>query len=288
MLTIFTPAYNRGATLPRLYESLLEQTSLDFEWLIVDDGSTDDTGEVVKAFTGEGKFPVRYIRKKNGGKHTAHNLALEEARGELLWCVDSDDLAAPEAVAQILSAAREQDRNVCICSYKTDMEGNLLGGPFPPGITTSGLQELTEGYGCTGEFALAFFTEFAKKYPFPVFEGERFVTESVVYDRMNPEITMLLLPEVTNICEYQAEGYSNNLNRVMKNNPAGYSLYFMQRIDLSGSLKGRILYAGKYWCFRWVASGKAPVYTGKHRLLTGLCAPVGVVFRLYYKLCRGI
>lgn len=288
MITVFTPAYNRAGTLPRLYESLLAQTCTDFEWLIIDDGSTDATGQVAEGFTGEGKFPVRYIRKENGGKHTAHNLALKEARGALFWCVDSDDLVAPEAIGSILAAAKGLKSNVGICSYKTDMEGNLLGGPFPADVKQCSFLALSQSYGCGGEFALTFFTEFARKYPFPVFEGERFVTESVIYDRMEREWEVLLLGQVTNICEYQAEGYSNNLNRVMKNNPAGYCLYFMQRIDFGRSLPQRILCAGKYWCFRWVAGKKAPGYSGKHRLLTGLCVPVGVVFRIYYKLCRGI
>ena len=288
MLTIFTPAYNRSSTLPRLYESLLRQSSTDFEWLVIDDGSTDDTPELVKSFTGEGRFPVRYIRKKNGGKHTAHNLALQEAEGELFWCVDSDDLAAPEAVARILAAAEGQDVCTCVCSYKTDLDGNLLSVPFPENVKASGLLELSRVYGCSGEFALVFFTEFARRYPFPVFEGERFVTESVIYDCMDAQLRLLLLPVVTNICEYQQEGYSNNIDRIMKNNPAGYSLYYMQRIDLMHSLSSRLVYAGKYWCFRWIASGKALAYSGKHKGLVRLCIPVGAAFRIYYKLCRGI
>ena len=100
-LTVFTPAYNRAVTLPRLYESLLRQTCFDFEWLIIDDGSSDDTSRLIHSFTGEGKFPVRYVYKENGGKHTAHNLALEEAEGEWFLCVDSDDTLAPDAVEMV-------------------------------------------------------------------------------------------------------------------------------------------------------------------------------------------
>ena len=86
MLTVFTPAYNRAATLPRLYESLLQQSCFEFEWLIIDDGSADDTPAVAAGFTGEGKFPVRYVYKENGGKHTALNRGIELARGRYFLC----------------------------------------------------------------------------------------------------------------------------------------------------------------------------------------------------------
>ena len=104
-LTLFTPTYPRSPMLPRLYESLRDQTCHDFEWLIIDDGSADDTADVVQSFTGEGTFPVRYQHKENGGKHTAYNLALELAAGRLFFCVDSDDYLAPDAVERVVSAA---------------------------------------------------------------------------------------------------------------------------------------------------------------------------------------
>ena len=90
-LTVFTPTYNRAVLLPRLYGSLLCQTCHEFEWLIVDDGSTDDTAKAAEIYIGNGNFPVRYVKKENGGKHTAHNLALEYAQGEWFFCVDSED-----------------------------------------------------------------------------------------------------------------------------------------------------------------------------------------------------
>lgn len=286
MITVFTPAYNRAGTLPRLYESLLAQSCMDFEWLIVDDGSVDHTSEVVKGFTGNGKFPVRYVYKENGGKHTAYNHALQEAHGEYFWCVDSDDLLAPSAIEAVLRVAAQLQENEGICSYKTDMGGTLLGGPFPEKVRTAGLLELNNRYGCKGEFALTFSTAFARKYPFPVFEGERFVTESVVYDRMEKEGTLVLLPEITNICEYQKEGYSNNLNNIMKNNPSGYCLYYLQRAALMPSLISRLVCAGKYWCFKWMCGSKQIKRTGTGRLLLICGIPLGLLFRLYYKVVR--
>lgn len=283
MLTVFTPAYNRANTLPRLYESLLAQSSFDFEWLIIDDGSADATAQVAKGFTGEGKFPVRYVRKENGGKHTAHNLALEKAAGDWFVCVDSDDLLSPGAVQAILAAAVNHSG---IIAYKEDLEGNRLSDPFPEVAAVESLLQLEQAYGCRGEFTLAFRTDFARQFPFPVFRGERFVTECVVYDRMLGSFA--LLPDTVTRCEYQPDGYSADTNRLMKNNPNGYCLYFLQRIDLAESFVQRVVTAGKYWCFRGICKNKELTYRGKHRLAAALGAAAAPVFRLYYKKFRGI
>lgn len=282
MLTVFTPAYNRAKTLPRLYESLLGQTCFDFEWLIVDDGSADETRSVVEGFTGEGKFPVRYVYKENGGKHTAHNRALEEARGEWFLCVDSDDLLSCTAVADVLAAAGEMPG---IIAYKEDLQGNRLSGEFPVGLEKATLWELSEVLGCRGEFTLAFRTEYARQFPFPVFPGERFMGECVVYDRMGQ---LRLVPCVVTRCEYQTDGYSQDFGGLMGKNPNGYCLYFLQRIDLYSGFKKRLMCAGKYWCFRYISKNKNLKYRGKNRFTAALGAAVGLVFRVYYKVRRGI
>ncbi len=101
MLTIFTPTYNRAKLLNDIFNSLEKQSCFDFEWLIIDDGSSDNTESVVMNFFHSSSFPIRYIKKKNGGKHTAYNLALENARGKLFFCLDSDDYLPSNAVEKI-------------------------------------------------------------------------------------------------------------------------------------------------------------------------------------------
>ena len=285
-LTIFTPAYNRVDTLPRLYDSLTHQTCYHFEWLIIDDGSTDSTPELVKKVLQETRFSVRYLRKENGGKHTAHNLALQEARGEWFLCVDSDDLLAPTAVADLLDAVQPDING--IVSYKTDFSGNYLCSEFPHDLKTEKFYRLSMFHGCSGEYTLAFPIAFAKEFPFPVFQGERFISESVIYDRMDQHGSMLLLPKVTTLCEYQADGLSGNINALMKKNPCGFCLYFLQRIDLQQRVFHRLICAGKYHCFRLICKNSSLRYTGKHRISVALAAPLGLVFRIYYKLFRNI
>ena len=288
ILTLFTPAYNRANTLPRLYESLLAQSCFDFEWLIIDDGSSDETARTVGGFDGGGKFPVRYVYKENGGKHTAHNLALQEARGDWFLCIDSDDILTPNAVEDVLAAAKDLPENTGIASYKKEFDGRMLGGPFPEGLRYEKMYRLSLIHHCGGEFAYAFPTEYARRFPFPVFSGERFMGECVVYDRMDAVGQMYLLPKVTMVCEYLPDGCSGQFTRLIKNNPRGFCLYYMQRIDLVPFLSERVVNAGKYWSFRWISKNQGPRYSGGHRLLTYLCLPVGMAFRVYCKVIRGI
>lgn len=287
-LTIFTPAYNRAEKLTRLYRSLQYQTCRDFEWLLVDDGSTDRTPELAREFVREQDFPVRYVRKENGGKHTAHNLALKEARGEWFLCVDSDDYLADGAVAALLAFLHERDLPEGVVAYKTDIRGSRLSGAFPEEPDRVKLHSLAMDYGCAGEFTLVFRTAFAKEYPFPVFPGERFVTESVIYDRMDREGWFALLRSVITICEYQADGYSSNFAKLMKSNPNGFCLYFLQRIDLQRRFLPRLVCAGKYWCFRSISGNRELEYEGPHRITVTLGRILGPVFRLYYKIFRNI
>lgn len=288
MLTIFTPTYNRADKLPRLYDSLCRQSSYNFEWLIIDDGSTDNTAEIAVAFTEEKRFSVRYIRKENGGKHTAYNLALEQAQGEWFLCVDSDDYLAEDAAGKLLDKLQDVQNASGLIAYKENINGKRLSGYFPQGLEQEKMHRLSLVHGCGGEFTLVFSTAFARKFPFPVFPGERFVTECVIYDQMDFWGEMVLFPEVITICEYQADGYSQNANAVMKKNPNGYCLYFLQRIDLQVKLLPRIIHAGKYWCFRWICGNKSLKYKGKHKFLVALSIIPGAVFRIYYKLFRKI
>lgn len=288
MLTVFTPAYNRAGTLPRLYQSLCDQTCDDFEWLVIDDGSTDGTDSVVQAFIAEKKIRIRYYKKENGGKHTAYNLALEEAAGAWFFCVDSDDLLVSDAVERLTEKFAQLNGESGVIAYKQDLNGRLLSDPFPESIRKTQMYRLAADYGCRGEFSLAFSTDFARQFPFPVFVGERFVTECVIYDRMDQRGAFALLPEVITVCEYQPDGYSSNFSRLMKQNPSGFCLYFLQRIDLQPKLLQRLITAGKYWCFRWICKRKELKYEGEHKVLAALAVIPGLCFRIYYKLFRGI
>lgn len=284
ILTIFTPTYNRGNKLEQLYKSLKKQINSECEWLIVDDGSTDTTEEVVSRFCEEKCCNIRYIKKKNGGKHTAHNLAVDIAKGKYIMCLDSDDYLQNHIITKLLNVINTCSNDEGIIAYKCDQYGKLLSDEFSVTSTINNIYDLEKKYGCRGEFTFIFPTHILKKNKFPVYAGEKFITESVVYDKL--ECRMKLFPEIIEVCEYQEEGLSNNLNRIMKNNPAGYCLYFMQRIDMQKSLKERIETIGKYLSFCVLAGEKKSVYKGNYSGLVKCCYPIGFIFWIYYKLVR--
>ncbi len=288
LLTVFTPAYNRANTFPRLFESLINQPFCDFEWLIVDDGSTDDTDDVVKSFNSNGRFPIRYIKKKNGGKHTAHNVALEQAKGELFFTVDSDDWILDNSLTDVSCIAKgimNDDTIGGIVALKEFPDGSVIGKPFSRDnylSTFRGLELSGEG----GERSIILKTKIARKYPFPVIEGERFMTEGVIYD-MFSDYTFFISNKCLTICEYQTDGLSSNPKRLMVNNPGGYMEYYRHRIDIAHELRERISYILRYNFFHLLSSNKGcilPGYRGRHELLVKMMKPLNIIVKRYYNL----
>lgn len=286
MITVFTPTYNRADKLERLFSSLMKQSDPDFEWLVIDDGSADHTEQLITRLSKGAHFPVRYYRQENGGKHRAYNRALELAAGEWFFCVDSDDRLAGNALKTLRAYLENCDAQI-VAAYKSDANGTMLSGAFPSGVRRGSLYDLEHRCRCTGEFTLVFQTAYASRFPFPTFEGERFMTESVVYDRMAKDETAGFLPAVITVCEYQADGLTGNIQKSMKENPAGFCLYFMQRIDLQETGLKRWITAGKYHAFRFFAGAQKSVYKGTHTVPVLLAKPLGVVFRFYYRFFRG-
>lgn len=289
-LTIFTPTYNRGNLLYRIYDSLKSQAIYNFEWLIIDDGSTDNTEEIVQQFLLNKTFPVRYYRKENGGKHTAHNFAVSVARGEYFMCLDSDDMLVENAMTDLMNCIEMCDKNEGIIAYKIDEEGNLLSDIYPKNLIKTNTIELTLKYNCSGEFTLLYPTATLKENTFPVFQGEKFISENVIYDVLSEVCNMRLLNSAITLCEYQDDGYTANYSRIMKSSPAGFALYFMQRIDLQNSFAQRLDVAAKYLSMkRFSGNNKTDYrikYKGCHKYSV-LCAyPLSICYSLYYKFVR--
>ena len=285
-LTVFTPAYNRAGLLRRVYESIAKQITDGVEWLVVDDGSTDTTQECMKTISSEADFPVRYIKKENGGKHTAHNVAVEAAHGEWFMCLDSDDILAQGALKSILSAVSEYSGKICaIAACKSDLDGNLLCDAFKD-KTARGIYTLLGQY--HGEYTFVFKTEIIKKYPFPVFSGEKFSGECILYDRLEIDgYTAVPLNEVIQECEYQSEGLSLGFKKLLRNNPCGFQMFYNQRIDLAETFKKRFVCCIKYCAFRILGKFKAPKYKGKYSVLTLLSYPIGMLAAVYYLIRLG-
>lgn len=283
-LTIFTPTYNRCELLKRVYESIKKQCTEDIEWLIVDDGSTDDTEFYVHDLIKTAAFPIVYVKKENGGKHTAHNVAVEKAKGEWFMCLDSDDTLADNAVKSIFSILPKcTDKIATVAAYKTDISGKLLCEEFVCNNVERGIYSLLSKY--HGEYVFILRTGIIKKYPFPVFDSEKFSGECILYDRLEIDgYTLLPLDKVIQMCEYQTEGLSLGYKKLLKNNPCGFQMYHAQRIYLAENLKKRFICCVKYCAFRILGKFKAPKYKGKYTPLIFLAYPLGFLAAIYYKI----
>lgn len=227
-LTVFTPAYNRAHTLSRTYESLCQQECKDFIWLIVDDGSTDGTGELVRTWQQKNKdFEIRYVYKENGGMHTAHNTAYEMIDTELNVCIDSDDCLEKGAVQKILDkwATVRNQGYAGLIGLDADMNGNLIGKGFPSGLRDTTLT----GYyaaGGRGDKKLVYRTDIMKKYPpYPVFEGEKYVALAYKYRLIDQDYRLAVLNEVLCRVEYQADGSSGTMWKQYLKNPRGFAFW---------------------------------------------------------------
>ena len=286
ILTIFTPAYNRAHTLPRTYESLLKQSCKDFIWLIVDDGSTDNTSALVKNWqTQENGFEIRYVYKENGGMHTAHNTAYENIDTELNVCIDSDDCMADEAVAKILSAW-EKVRNrgyAGLIGLDADMDGRLIGKGFPEGMTETTLT----GYyaaGGYGDKKLVYRTEVIKKYPpYPVFEGEKYVALAYKYRLIDQDYKLAVLDEVLCNVEYQADGSTGTMWKQYLKNPKGFAFWRKVCMQYPESKKRLVVDCIHYCSSCFIAKEKIFIRKSPKPVLTLICMPLGWLLTWYVK-----
>lgn len=286
-VTVFTPTYNRSKELLRVYKSLCKQTNKNFEWIIVDDGSIDDTKIIIDEIkNNENGFPILYFYKSNGGKFTAHNYAVSKASNDLFLCVDSDDFIVDDAIEIIINCAQNlfENNSIGIIAMKQEIKGRILSDIFPKNIKQCKKIELQQIYKCTGEFTLIYKTDILKKCLYPEIKDERFVGENVIYDMLDQYGEMLLLNKVITVCEYLENGYTYNFKKIMLNNPTGYKLYYMQRIDLAITFKECINYIIRYNAFSILSKSKLYNYKGKKKVFVYLLKPIGYIASLYYKM----
>ena len=239
MITVFTPTYNRAHLLGTLFDSLEGQTDKDFEWLVVDDGSTDDTAGLIGSWAESAGFPVRYVRQDNGGKHRAINRGIKEAGGELFFIVDSDDYLTPDAIENIdreWQAVDDKSNMAGLCFRKVNYStGEILGAPFPPGCRDADSLTIHYGWGIRADKAEVFRTDVLRRFPFPEIEGEKFVTEAVVWNRIADSRENLLrcVDRGIYMCDYLPVGLTANFNRLIRNNPKGFILYYKSLLGRS-------------------------------------------------------
>lgn len=226
-LTIITPTYNRAALLPKLYESLLRQTNSDFTWLVVDDGSGDGTEGLIGRYRQENKIDISYERQPNAGKHTALNRGIAGIESELTFIVDSDDYLPENAVETILFYHGKYKNTPNLCGYsflRCHGDGRVNTAYFPEDEKIDTYLHVRINGKIGGDKAEVFFTDILKKYPFPVFAGEKYMPEDVVWMRMSGPYQMVHINKNVYVCDYLEGGLTNTGRRMKIHSPKGMAL----------------------------------------------------------------
>ena len=254
LFTVFTPTYNRAHTLSRVYQSLLTQTFTDFEWLVVDDGSTDNTSELVSGFISEGRISIRYFQQPNGGKHVAFNHGVFEARGELFLPFDSDDSCVPTALErfrahwlEIPELERIRFSGVtCLCK---DENGEFVGGMLPAPILDGHPYDVNSRYHLKGEKWGFHCTAILKQHPFPTFEGERFVPESLIWNRIGKSYKIRFINEALRYYFNSSDSLSSSIVKIRQSSPNSTFLYYYEALQLPIRFVDRVRAAANLWRF---------------------------------------
>ena len=263
LFTVFTPTYNSRETLCRVYESLASQTYTDFEWLIVDDGSTDGTADVVKDWKHRAPFPIRYRYQKNSGKHRAFNRAVKEADGSLFICLDADDACAPKALEKfydswhsIPEAEREAFSGVTV--HCMDPSGKIVGDRFPTYCMDLMPVEMNARYGIRGEKWGFHRTDILRRFPFPEIEGERFIPEGVVWNRIGAAFKMRYVDEILRVYYPTPFGLTVQSRRLRVSSPKGARLYYKEALGMYSRHPTRIQLLLNYIAFSLHAGIRPP------------------------------
>ena len=233
-LSILTATYNRVKYLSNLYKSILDNTetsNLKAEWIIINDGSTDNTEEVIEKFVLENKIEIKYIFQENSGKMAAINRGMEEVTGELVVDCDSDDFFANNAFKVIEKNALkllEDERIYALCFLKQDFFGNVSGKKFSTNYMESTMFDLYFKQDIQGEKILVFNANIRKKFKHELEKNEKFVTEARMYHKMDDNYKILCINEVIEVGDYQDDGYTKNIVETFRKNPNGYYKYFKE------------------------------------------------------------
>jgi len=235
-ITLFTSTYNREKLLNRLYESIKRQNFSNFEWIVVDDGSTDNTRQIVESWVKESFFDIRYFYQQNSGKHIAINRGVREARGELFFIIDSDDWLADDSLQDIWQTWQSisEEQRSCLagisglCAYR---DGRIVGTRYPFDSMDSDSIEIRTFYDVKGDKCEVFKTEVLRKFPFPSNLG-RFVTEGLVWNRIGQKYRMKYVNKIWCYIEYQKEGLTSKSIKLRVKNLDSTILYYKEFIEL--------------------------------------------------------
>ena len=282
MITVLTPTFNRGGRLQSLWDSLQKQTVKDFEWLVVDDGSTDGTKNLITQLQEKSDFPIRYIYKNNGGKHTALNVGIQTICSELIFIVDSDDCVTDDAVESILRIHKKYRSQNNICGYaflRAFPDGKVNGKKFDVNEKIGSYIDVRVNGNDTGaDKAEVFKTHCLKEFPFPEYPNEKFLGEDLVWVRMARKYEMVHINKAIYVGNYLEDGLTNNRRKHNIASPIGC----MHRAEefMESDLKTRYRIKGglQYIVYGRFAGVKVVdlIRKSRHKVLATVCIPGGL------------
>jgi glycosyltransferase involved in cell wall biosynthesis len=292
LITVFTPTYNRAKNLKALYRSLLTQTYTDFEWIIVDDGSNDDTKDLIQSFIDQNKINICYRYQKNSGKHIAINYGARIASGHLFFVVDSDDFLTPDSLERFTfhwnkleNLPRDiRDNIIGLAGNRARPNGEVIGGNPGYSILDTDLVDYRFNRKILGDKAEMYLTQIVKDNPFPHFEGETFCPEALVFYRLAQNGKMLrFFDENIYISEYLEGGLSLDGLKTLKRGLTASLLSYADVVGFNNiSALTRIKYAILFWRFSFLDSSRTALK--KSRMLPSpiyiLLYPIGYIFYL--------
>ena len=282
IITVLTPTFNRGGGLQSLWDSLQKQTVKEFEWLVVDDGSTDGTKNLITQLQEKSDFPIRYIYKNNGGKHTALNVGIQTICSELTFIVDSDDCVTDDAVESILKIHKKYRSQNNICGYaflRAFPDGKVNGKKFDVDEKIGSYIDVRVNGDDTGaDKAEVFKTHCLKEFPFPEYPNEKFLGEDLVWVRMARKYEMVHINKAIYVGNYLEDGLTNNRRKHNIASPVGC----MHRAEefMESDLKTRYRIKGglQYIVYGRFAGVKVVdlIRKSRHKVLATVCTPGGL------------
>jgi glycosyltransferase involved in cell wall biosynthesis len=285
ILSVFTPTYNRAYCLHRVYESLCRQRTNDFIWVVIDDGSTDNTRELIAQWQQEQKINIDYYYKENGGMHTAHNKAYEVITTPFNVCIDSDDMMPDDGVEKIVKQLKDLPAHCCgLIGLDADLNGNIIGTSFPPHLSEVKLNELYLIHKVKGDKKLVLNTDIVKLYPpYPTFPNERFVPLDYLYLLLDQDYSLKVVNEIFCLVEYQTDGSTLNIFKQYRNHPNGFAFSRVSRINYGITFKERFKNAIHLVSSAIFAKDIQWLFKSDKTVLVIFATPFGILLNLYVR-----
>jgi len=284
ILTVFTPTYNRAYTLHLCYESLVRQTCKDFIWLIIDDGSTDETKQLVETWIQRAEIQIQYHYQENQGMHGAHNAAYRLIETELNVCIDSDDYMPDDAVEKIIMfwSKYGNEQHAGIVGLDASREGEIIGTSMPKNLKATTLSDLYGKYKVKGDKKLVYRSELTRNVPpYPVFPGEKYCPLSYKYILIDQQFPLLVMNEVLCYVEYLADGSSMNIIKQYKKNPRGFSFFRKVAMKYAPTYKGRFREAIHFVSSNLIMKNPKFLLESPNKWTTLIATPPGIALYLF-------